>query len=194
MSQAGSGEPIISRHGRKGRFSPAYPPSAPPLSSAPSGQWPPTGTLQTLLLRGARPGPGLREQLATFGTRTQLLAGPSTRSAKAGLACKGFMAGAGPGPGRTLVAGPQSQGSEGPPPGPSIGKPETRQGGRKKQEVGQKGDRRNDKGTQWVGSICSAKPQVATTKGLGDAQHPGGGGGGVGTHCDPHRIGFGSLG
>ena len=70
-----------------------------------------------------------------------------------------------------VVAGPQSQGPEGSPPGASIGKPETRQGRWKKQEEGQKGDRRNDKGTQWVGSICSAKPQVATTKGLRDAQH-----------------------
>lgn len=79
-----------------------------------------------------------------------------------------------------MVAGPQSQGPEGSPPGASIGKPETRQGRRKKQEVGQKGDRRNDKGTQWVGSICSAKPQVATTKGLRDAQQGVGGGGAVG--------------
>lgn len=91
-----------------------------------------------------------------------------------------------------MVAGPQSQGPEGSPPGASIGKPETRQGRRKKQEVGQKGDRRNDKGTQWVGSICSAKPQVATTKGLRDAQHRVGGGGAVGGN--PYCISFGSLG
>lgn len=48
-------------------------------------------------------------------------------------------------------------------------------GQKEKQEVGQKGDRRNDKGTcsGWE-SICSAKPQVATTKGLRDAQQGGG--------------------
>lgn len=161
-----------------------------------------------MLLWGARPGPGLRGQLAMVGSRTQLLAGPSARSAKAGLARKGSMAGAGtedvPGGGvgvgmQGVVAGPQSQGPEGPPPGPSTGKPETRQGRRKKREMGQKGDRRNDMGTQRVGSICSAKPQVATTKGLGDEQRAVGGGGerrgaGVVTHCDPHCIRFGSLG
>ena len=48
-----------------------------------------------MLLWGARPGPGLQGQLAMVRSRTQLLAGPSGRSAKAGLARKGSMAGAG---------------------------------------------------------------------------------------------------
>lgn len=48
-----------------------------------------------MLLWEARPRPGLQGQLATVGSRTQLLAGPSARSAKAGLARKGSMAGAG---------------------------------------------------------------------------------------------------
>ena len=94
------------------------------------------GKLRTLLLRGARPGPVLWGQLATVRSRTQLLAGTSAWAAKAGLARKGSMAGAGTEDVPGVGGRSQSQGPESPVPGPSVGKPATRLGRRRKEEVG----------------------------------------------------------